>query len=66
MNTRAKEMGQSAQESMDNTNTKVKEILDVLNALIGLTTDFRIRETEISTSIMQAKVDAPLVIIEKR
>ncbi len=32
MNTRAKEMGQSAQESMDNTN--VKEILDVLNEAI--------------------------------
>lgn len=34
MNTRAEQMGQSAQESLDNTNAKVKEILDVLNQAI--------------------------------
>ena len=34
MNTRAKEMGQSAQKSLDNTNAKVREILDILNEAI--------------------------------
>ncbi|MCI8483359.1 MAG: methyl-accepting chemotaxis protein [Lachnospiraceae bacterium] len=35
MNTRAEEMGQSAQVSLNNTNVKIKEILDVLNEAIG-------------------------------
>jgi methyl-accepting chemotaxis protein len=34
MNTRAEEMGRSAQESLDNTGAKVKEILDVLHEAI--------------------------------
>lgn len=34
MNTRAEKMGQSAQKSLDNTNAKVREILDVLNEAI--------------------------------
>ncbi len=34
MNTRAEEMGQSAQKSLDNTTAKVREILDVLNEAI--------------------------------
>lgn len=34
MNARAKEMGQSAQESMNHTNAKIKEILNVLNEAI--------------------------------
>lgn len=34
MNMRAEEMGQSAQASLDSTNAKVKEILDVLNEAI--------------------------------
>ena len=34
MNTRAEEMGQTAQASLNNTNIKIKEILDVLNEAI--------------------------------
>lgn len=34
MNTRAAEMGRSAQKTLDNTNAKVREILDVLNEAI--------------------------------
>ncbi|MCI8301021.1 MAG: methyl-accepting chemotaxis protein [Lachnospiraceae bacterium] len=34
MNTRAEEMGQTAQASLNNTNSKIKEILDVLNEAI--------------------------------